>query len=53
MGKRRKLLGGEEGGEAVENGVVEMEKASWVDKVGGVPVVVRGENGGFGFGIDS
>jgi len=44
---------GEERGEAVENGVVEMEKASWVDEVRGVPVVVCGENGGFGFRIDS
>jgi len=33
----------------VENGVIEMENASWVDELGGVPVVVRGINGGFGF----
>jgi len=53
VGERRDLLVAEQCGEAVENGVVEVDNASWVDELGGVPVVVCGENGGFGMGIDS
>jgi len=44
LAERSDLLVGENCGEAVENGVVEMEDAGWVCELGGVPVVVCGEN---------
>lgn len=46
------LLVGEQRGEAMENGVVEMEDAGWLGELSGVPVVVGGEDGRLGFMID-
>lgn len=47
-----KLLGGEGGREAVENCVVDMKDASGVGELGGVPVIVGGEDRGFGTGMN-
>lgn len=47
------LLLREQSREAMENGVVDVEDASGLGELGGVPVVVGGENGGLGLGIDA
>lgn len=38
---------------AMENGVVYMQYVDWVSELGGVPVVVCGENGGLGFKVNT
>lgn len=37
----------------MENGVVDVEDVVWVSELGGVPVVVGREDGGFGMTVNS